>query len=269
MHAGQMLARIDTADLEAQARRAAAARSSRAKAQLALADKTRAMNRTLLEAEFHLAERVRQRRIELNVARGQRQVGRGAGAARAERAARRGRHVAACRHRREAPRSAGRKGRLRLPARDDRRLEGPRGAGDGAGGRRARSSRSACRSSSSSTASASAASPAASTGSTRPTEPGTRAILVYVGIPNPDAALRGGMFATGRIALAASAPAPTLPATAVRTEAGQAYRLDDRRRQARQAHRRHRPPRRDERPRRDQDRAAAQTRRCSPHASTT
>jgi len=54
-------------------------------------------------------------------------------------------------------------------------------------------------------------------------EPGTRAILVYVGIPNPDGALRGGMFATGRIALAASAPVPTLPATAVRTEAGQTF----------------------------------------------
>jgi len=54
-------------------------------------------------------------------------------------------------------------------------------------------------------------------------EPGTRAILVYVGIPNADGALRGGMFATGRIALAASAPVPTLPATAIRTEAGQTY----------------------------------------------
>ena len=55
------------------------------------------------------------------------------------------------------------------------------------------------------------------------TEPGTRALLVYVGLPNTDAALRSGMFATGRIALAASAPAPTLPATAVRTEAGQSF----------------------------------------------
>jgi len=55
------------------------------------------------------------------------------------------------------------------------------------------------------------------------TEPGTRAILVYVGLPNPDLALRSGMFATGRIALAASAPTPTLPATAVRTEAGQNF----------------------------------------------
>jgi pyruvate/2-oxoglutarate dehydrogenase complex dihydrolipoamide acyltransferase (E2) component len=54
-------------------------------------------------------------------------------------------------------------------------------------------------------------------------EPGTRAILVYVGIPNADRALRGGMFATGRIALAASAPVPTLPATAVRSEAGQTF----------------------------------------------
>ena len=55
------------------------------------------------------------------------------------------------------------------------------------------------------------------------TEPGTRAIIVYVSLPNPDAALRGGMFATGRIELAASAPAPTLPIAAVRTEAGQSY----------------------------------------------
>jgi len=55
------------------------------------------------------------------------------------------------------------------------------------------------------------------------TEPGTRAIIVYVSLPNPDAALRNGMFTTGRIALAASAPAPTLPATAVRSEAGQSF----------------------------------------------
>jgi membrane fusion protein (multidrug efflux system) len=55
------------------------------------------------------------------------------------------------------------------------------------------------------------------------TEPGTRAILVYVGLPNPDALLKSGMFATGRIALAASSPALTLPITAVRTEAGQAF----------------------------------------------
>ena len=55
------------------------------------------------------------------------------------------------------------------------------------------------------------------------TEAGTRAILVYVGIPNADRSLRGGMFATGRIALAADAPAPTLPQTAIRTEAGQTF----------------------------------------------
>lgn len=55
------------------------------------------------------------------------------------------------------------------------------------------------------------------------TEPGTRAILVFVGIPNPASELRGGMFATGRVALAASAPVLSLPAAAVRTEAGQTY----------------------------------------------
>jgi RND family efflux transporter MFP subunit len=55
------------------------------------------------------------------------------------------------------------------------------------------------------------------------TEPGTRAINVYVGLVNSEAMLRSGMFATGRIALAQSHPAPTLPLTAVRTEAGQSY----------------------------------------------
>jgi RND family efflux transporter MFP subunit len=55
------------------------------------------------------------------------------------------------------------------------------------------------------------------------TEPGTRAIIVYIGLPNPDAALRGGMFTTGRIALAPSTPAPTLPLAAVRSGAGQSY----------------------------------------------
>jgi RND family efflux transporter MFP subunit len=55
------------------------------------------------------------------------------------------------------------------------------------------------------------------------TEPGTRAFLVYIGIPNGERLLRGGMFATGRIALARAAPVPTLPLSAVRTEGGQAY----------------------------------------------
>jgi membrane fusion protein (multidrug efflux system) len=54
-------------------------------------------------------------------------------------------------------------------------------------------------------------------------EPGTRAILVYVTLKNNDATLRGGMFAEGRIALASSAPVATLPLTAVRNEAGLTY----------------------------------------------
>ena len=55
------------------------------------------------------------------------------------------------------------------------------------------------------------------------TEAGTRSILVYVGIPNADRSLRGGMFATGRIALAAAVAVPTLPQAAIRTEAGQTF----------------------------------------------
>lgn len=55
------------------------------------------------------------------------------------------------------------------------------------------------------------------------TEPGTRAIFVFVGIPNDKSELRGGMFATGRIALAAGAPVMSLPGGAVRNEAGQTF----------------------------------------------
>jgi len=55
------------------------------------------------------------------------------------------------------------------------------------------------------------------------TEPGTRAILVFIHVPNPNAELRGGMFGTGRVTLSAGAPVPTLPAVAIRTEAGQAF----------------------------------------------
>jgi membrane fusion protein, multidrug efflux system len=55
------------------------------------------------------------------------------------------------------------------------------------------------------------------------TEAGTRAILVFIHIPNPDGALRGGMFGTGKVILAAGAPVPTLPAVAIRTEVGQAF----------------------------------------------
>jgi RND family efflux transporter MFP subunit len=55
------------------------------------------------------------------------------------------------------------------------------------------------------------------------TEAGTRSILVYVTLRNHETALRSGMYANGRIALAASQPVSTLPATAVRTEAGQSY----------------------------------------------
>ena len=72
-------------------------------------------------------------------------------------------------------------------------------------------------------------------------EPGTRAILVYVGIPNSDGALRGGMFATGRIALAASAPVPTLAGNGHAHRGRTDVRVDGRGRQAREARRHDRP----------------------------
>ena len=60
VRAGQAIARFDTADLEARLNdRMGALESSRA--QLALAEKTRAQNLHTAQAEFHLANRVRQR----------------------------------------------------------------------------------------------------------------------------------------------------------------------------------------------------------------
>ena len=55
------------------------------------------------------------------------------------------------------------------------------------------------------------------------TEAGTRAILVFIRIPNPEGLLRGGMFGTGKVTLATGAPVPTLPGIAIRTEAGQTF----------------------------------------------
>lgn len=55
------------------------------------------------------------------------------------------------------------------------------------------------------------------------TQPGTRSILVYAVLPNRDGALKGGMFAKGRLTVSKRADALVVPVTAVREEAGQAY----------------------------------------------
>jgi membrane fusion protein, multidrug efflux system len=55
------------------------------------------------------------------------------------------------------------------------------------------------------------------------TEPGSRSITIYLSVVNTDGALKGGMFAKGSLLLDRSEPAPTIPATAVREEAGQTF----------------------------------------------
>ena len=50
------------------------------------------------------------------------------------------------------------------------------------------------------------------------TEPGTRAVLVLITVANPGEQLKVGMFASGAIAIDQTAPVPTLPTDAVRTE---------------------------------------------------
>ncbi len=54
-------------------------------------------------------------------------------------------------------------------------------------------------------------------------EVGTRAIKLFVTVPNPDTSLRGGMFAQGVVTVSQSKPMPVIPISAVFEEAGQTY----------------------------------------------
>ena len=54
-------------------------------------------------------------------------------------------------------------------------------------------------------------------------QPGSRAITLYISVRNPDGALRGGMFAKGQIVVDRTQPAAVIPMTAVREESGQPY----------------------------------------------
>jgi RND family efflux transporter MFP subunit len=64
------------------------------------------------------------------------------------------------------------------------------------------------------------------------TEAGSRAMLVYIGVDNPDGLLRAGMFAKGAVTTAKSGAHPLLPLSAVRKGGGQfenedvVYRVD-------------------------------------------
>lgn len=57
------------------------------------------------------------------------------------------------------------------------------------------------------------------------TQSGSRSILIYALLPNPDGALKGGMFAKGSVTLARIDSAQVLPLSAVREESGKYYVL--------------------------------------------
>jgi RND family efflux transporter MFP subunit len=59
-------------------------------------------------------------------------------------------------------------------------------------------------------------------------EAGSRAMLVYIGVDNPDGALRAGMFAKGAVTTEKSAVHPLLPLGAVQKQDGKdvVYRVD-------------------------------------------
>lgn len=52
---------------------------------------------------------------------------------------------------------------------------------------------------------------------------GSRAIMIYVAVANADRALKGGMFATGQLTLQATEPVLAIPQSAVREEAGETF----------------------------------------------
>ena len=52
---------------------------------------------------------------------------------------------------------------------------------------------------------------------------GSRAITLYISVANRDGALKGGMFAKGQIVLGEARAAPVIPASAIREESGQAF----------------------------------------------
>ena len=221
VQAGQVLARIDTADLDAKLIERLGAMES-AKAQLALAEKTRATNQTLLKQGFISQNAFDNSESSYNVAQGslksaQAQVQIARNALKDAVAVSPLSGIVAKRHVQPGEKVAfdsqlvtvidlkDMELQAAVPATDVPELSIGKAVElviDGFGERRfsGRVER---------------INPA--------TEPGTRSFLVYVGIPNADNALRGGMFATGRIALSASAPVATLPATAVRVEGGVAY----------------------------------------------
>ncbi|MDE2149972.1 MAG: efflux RND transporter periplasmic adaptor subunit [Gammaproteobacteria bacterium] len=55
------------------------------------------------------------------------------------------------------------------------------------------------------------------------TATGSRSIMLYLAVANPDGALKGGMFSQGELVLDADAPTPAIPAAAVRNESGMPY----------------------------------------------
>jgi membrane fusion protein (multidrug efflux system) len=55
------------------------------------------------------------------------------------------------------------------------------------------------------------------------TADGSRAITIYIAVPNPDRALKGGMFAQGALTLDKNTPVLAVPQRAVHEEAGAAY----------------------------------------------
>ncbi|MBI2994819.1 MAG: efflux RND transporter periplasmic adaptor subunit, partial [Gammaproteobacteria bacterium] len=55
------------------------------------------------------------------------------------------------------------------------------------------------------------------------TDTGSRSVMLYLSVDNPDGVLKGGMFAQGELILNETAPVPAIPLSAVHIQAGLPY----------------------------------------------
>ena len=215
---GQMLARIDTADLETKLVERIGALES-ARAQLALAEKTRTMNPA--PEPVHLAERVRQHRVVHRWRRGtlksaEAQMQLAQNALRDAAWSRSLSGIVAKRHVQPGEKVAFDAPLVTVVDLRDLELQahGPRHRCSGA------QAGHACRAQRRRLRRAPVRRPRRAHQSVDRARHARH--LVYVGLPNPDAALRSGMFTAGRVALAGWRAVISLP-RAVRSEAGQTF----------------------------------------------
>ena len=197
---GEVLARIDTRNLQAQYDRQLAA-VERARADLDLATLNRDKNRTLLEKHYISQNTYEATESAYAGMRREPQARRGGCAPREDQSRRRRHSRAVRRHDRQATRAAGRESVAGLDHRDAGR-SAPDGARSGSAGRRHSGGAASARRARFKVGGFGAREFDGEVQRINPiTADGSRAITIYIAVPNPNSALKGGMFAQGALTL--------------------------------------------------------------------